>query len=230
MQNVVDVALVGGADELSPIQYHCYDDLGALNEIKVGDDELIVPKRGGGLILGEGAGVLVMERLDFALERGAEIYGRLRSGVITGGTAPIGHYEAEGRQMGRAMSLAMEAAGLDADEIDQIHVSANFSRELDCMEYHQLQRIVQKDGRELRVTPLKYLTGDFGGAGALRAVAILLSLHNELPVPTVKAEILSGGSEDTLKWEFDQKEKPRTALMTTSTFGGGSASLIFTKD
>ncbi len=95
-QNLVDVALVGGADELSSIQYSCYDALGALNKIKVENDETVKPEIGGGLILGEGAGVLVMERLDSALERSAEIYGTLKSGVITGGITSLGHYEPEG--------------------------------------------------------------------------------------------------------------------------------------
>jgi len=229
LQNQVDVALVGGADELSAIQYSCYDAVGALNKIKVEDDEPVNPKLGGGLILGEGAGVLVMERPDFALARDAEVYGILRSGAITGGITSIGHYEAKGEQMARAMFLAMKEANMGPDDIDQIDVSANFSGELDRMEYNQLKRTFIRPLNNLSITPLKYLTGDFGGAGAMRAAAILLSLHNQVPLPTVRAEILKSEPECSLSWDIHPRGKSQVALMTSTTFGGGSASLVFTR-
>jgi 3-oxoacyl-(acyl-carrier-protein) synthase len=228
-QNQADVALVGGADELSAMQYSCYDALGALNKTKIENDEPVKPKLGGGLILGEGAGVLVMERLDFALERNAKIYGILRSGAITGGITSIGHYEAEGEHMVRAMSLATEQAGIDPDEIDQVNVSANFSSELDRMEYNQLKKFFGKRMKNLAVTPLKYLIGDFGGAGVIRAAAILLSLRHQLTLPIVRAEILKGEPQHFLEWDIRPAGKTRVALMTTTTFGGGSTTLIFTK-
>jgi 3-oxoacyl-[acyl-carrier-protein] synthase II len=230
LQNQVDIALVGGADELSAILYSCYNAVGALKKIKIENDELVNPKPGDGLILGEGAGVLVMERLDFALERNAEIYGILRSAVITGGITSVGHYEIEGNQMARAMFLAMKKANITPDEIDQINVSANFSGELDRMEYNQLKKIFRKPTKDLAVTPLKYLIGDFGGAGIIRAAAIFLSLYHQAPLPTVSAEILKGEPECSLAWNVPLTGKIQVALMTTTTFGGGSSSFIFTKD
>ena len=229
LQNQVDVALVGGADELSAMQYSCYDAVGALNKIRVENDEPVKPKLGEGLILGEGAGALVMQRLDFALERNAKIYGILRSGVITGGITSVGHYEVEGEQMARSISLAMKKANINPDDIDQINVSANFSSELDRMEYNQLKKIFKKPTKNLSVTPLKYLIGDFGGAGVIRAAAIFLSLYHRLPLPTVSAEMLKGKPECSLEWNVPLTGKTQVALMTTTTFGGGSTSFIFTK-
>jgi 3-oxoacyl-[acyl-carrier-protein] synthase II len=229
LQNQVDVALVGGADELSAMQYSCYDAVGALNKIKVENDESINPKLGDGLILGEGAGILVMERLDFALERNAEIYGIIRSGAITGGITSVGHYEVEGEQMARAMSMAIKEANITPDDIDQINVSANFSGELDRMEYNQLKRIFRRPTRNLSVTPLKYLIGDFGGAGIIRAAAIFLSLYHQVPLPKVSAQTLKGESQRSLEWDLHSTDSIHIVLMTTTTFGGGSTSFIFTK-
>jgi len=228
--NIADVALVGGADELSAMQYHCYNDLGALNKIKIKNDEPAVLKPGGGLILGEGAGTMVMERLNFAVKRGAKIYGLLRTGILTGGATPMGHYETDGEQMGRAMTMAMQQAGLGPDEIDQISVSANLSAELDRMEYHQLSMIFSNRLNDLAVTPLKYLMGDFGGAGIIRTAAVLLSLYHQLSLPALKAEILKQKPHGVLNWDISTKSKIQTALMTTSTFGGGSSSLVFTRN
>lgn len=231
-QNVVDVVLAGGADELSAMQYACYDALGTLNKFRADDDELITPPLGGGFVLGEGAGILVMERRDFALNRGATVYGTLKSGLNTGGITRIGHYETAGEQTGRAMALAIQQAGIGPDEIDQaidvIDVSANFSSELGQLEYRQLKKIFSKRLKDLAVTPLKYLMGDFGGAGSIRAAAILLSLHHQIPLPTINVEMLKGGPGAVLEWDIRANNNIQTALMTTSTFGGGSCSLIFT--
>jgi 3-oxoacyl-[acyl-carrier-protein] synthase II len=229
LQDHVDVVLAGGADELSPMEYSCYDALGALSKIRVEDGEIAAPAIGGGRVLGEGAGILVMERLDFARYRHAGIYGRLGSCVTTGGMSAMGHYEVDGVHMARAAVRAIEEAGLGPDHIDQVHVSANFTGELDRMEYHQLTGIFGKTMKGMMVTPLKYLMGDFGGAGAIRAAAILLSLRRESPVPALKAEVLKGGAHG-LEWALDRAGGARPALMTTSTFGGGSASMVFSKE
>ncbi len=229
LQNLVDVVLVGGADELSAMQYTCYDAVGALNKVRAEKGETIRPEPGSGLVLGEGAGILVMERIDVARKRDAKIYGVLKSGVIRGGITDIGHYEIEGEQMARAVFLAIEDAGMDPSEIDQIDISANFTGELDRMEYNQLRKIFIGRNNNLEVTPLKYLMGDFGGAGISRAAAILLSIYNKLPLPTVNAEALRSEAGNFPVWNTSPTGKTDTALMTSSTFGGGTSSLIFAR-
>ena len=229
-QNLVDIALVGGADELSAIQYSCYDALGALNNTRVEDGETIKTKPGSGIILGEGAGILVMERLNFARRRDAKIYGILKSSIIRGGITTLGHYEIEGEQVARAMYLAMEKAGIDPGAIDQINISANFTDELDRMEYKQLKKIFTGQTNNLTVTPLKYLTGDFGGAGIIRAAASLMSIHNRLPLPVINADALEGKAQHFPVWKIPAAGKTDAALMTSTTFGGGSCSMIFIRD
>jgi len=228
LTNQADVVLVGGADELTQILYTCYNVFH--NRAKVKDGEPANPIFGGGLVLGEGAGMLVMERRESALDRGATIYGILKSGAICGGTAAIGHYETQGEQMARAMTLAADQAGVGPGTIDHINVSANFSKELDRMEYDRLCLFLEKWKTERTVTPLKYLMGDFGGAGVIRAAAILLSLRHQVPLPTVEAKTLLRETQDPAVWQISQQGSPQTAIMTSSTFGGGSASMVFTKN
>ncbi len=231
LNDLVDAVLVGGAEEISEMLYSCYDAVGALSKVKIGENTPLRLAPGSGIVLGEGVGILVMERKKFALKRGARIYGVIRSGVITGGKTRIGHYETEGEQMRRAMVMAMEHAGIGPREIDQVDVSANFSGELDIMESAQIQDVFGKESKDdLRVTPLKYLMGDFGGAGIIRAAAILLSLHHQTPLPCVSIDALKGEPDHVLHWHLPPKHDIRTTLMTSSTFGGGSASLIFTKE
>jgi len=223
LQGRADVVLVGGADELSEIQFACYHALGVLNTS-------IPPETGGGLVLGEGAGVLVMERIAHAIGRQARIYGMLAGGVISGNTTDMGHYDTTGDAVARAASLSLKQAGITPGEVDHIDVSANFSPELDPMEYRFIQSIFQDHTELPAVTPIKYLTGDFGGCGSVRAAGILLSLFHQQSLPTVPAKALNGDYGNQIPWHVAPSEPIRSTLMTSSTFGGGSAGLVFQAD
>ncbi|MBN2516518.1 MAG: hypothetical protein JXC33_10865 [Deltaproteobacteria bacterium] len=229
LRNYADIVLVGGAEELSAMLYSCYDAVLALNRLKVDNNGSVTPQIGGGIVLGEGAGIIVMERLDFARKRGAEIYGLLRSGVITGGVTSIGHYEISGEQMARALFLAMREAGVGPDDVDSIDISANGSGELDCIECEQLVHVFHNRSDNLEFTPLKYLMGDFGGAGIIRAAAALLSISRQSPLPTINADILKNKTHTYPVWKIKPTGTINNVLMTSSTFGGSSCSLVFTK-
>jgi 3-oxoacyl-(acyl-carrier-protein) synthase len=129
----------------------------------------------------------------------------------------------------RAILRVLEQADMDPIDVDQIDVSANFSGELDRLEYDQLRRVFKGTEKSLEVTPLKYLLGDFGGGGALRAAAILLGLYHQQPLPTVNVEMLKGAPQDTIAWNIHPPRETRFTLMTSTTFGGGSASLLFSR-
>jgi 3-oxoacyl-[acyl-carrier-protein] synthase II len=225
----VDVAIVGGSEELSEILFRCYDAVGALNRIRVQGQAPITPIPAGGLILGEGAAILIMERVGFARKRGARIYGTLDSMVFKGGDSAMGHYELNGKQMTAAMRRALAAAKIDRDAVDAISISANYSRELDIVEYEQLRRLFEGRGAGLRVMPLKYLTGDFGAAGTTRAAAVLLSLFYRQHLPSLPIAALMPQNDAPALWECVATNKIRHALMTSATFGGGNCSMVFSR-
>jgi 3-oxoacyl-[acyl-carrier-protein] synthase II len=228
-KNVVDVVLVGGAEELSEILFGCYDAVDGLNKIRVKDGEDIQPKPGGGVILGEGAAVLVMERSESARQRSAKIYGSLVADIIAGGASAMGHYAMKGQPIARAIVRAMEKAGIQPGDIDQVSVSANFAKELDPMESEQVASCFQFLDEELWVTPLKYLIGDFGAAGTTRAVAVLLSLYHQISLPALPISVLKMQEKKPLEWRPYERGTINNALMTGTTFGGGTASLIFSR-
>ena len=225
----VDVAIVGGGEELSEILYRCYDAVGALNPIRVQQEAPVKPIPAGGLILGEGAAVLIMERVMFARKRGARIYGTLDSMAFKGGNSSMGHYERTGNQMGDAMRRALAAADIDRDDIDAVNISANYSKELDEMEQVQLSRLFERGAQTLRVTPLKYLTGDFGAAGTTRAAAVLMSLYHQKNLPSLPLAALTRLEDASAIWESLQTKEIRHALMTGTTFGGGTCSMVFSR-
>jgi len=226
-QDAVDVVIVGGAEELSEILFTCYDAVGALSPIKAESGDPVSPRSAGGFVLGEGAAVLIMERKAYAKERGAKIYGNLAGMVINGGSSAMGHYAVDGEQLIRAMQLCLEKAGIEPAAIDHIDVSANFSKELDRMECECLYRLFGNVKDLLHLTPLKYLTGNFGAAGMTRAAALLLSMYHRTPLPTVHAKSLMPEREGELRWQTYPKAKIEHALMISSTFGGGNSCMIF---
>jgi 3-oxoacyl-[acyl-carrier-protein] synthase II len=221
-----DMVMVGGADEISAMQYACYDALQGLQRVKAKAGEVISPLGSNGFFLGEGAGMLIMERLNSAKKRNAKIYGLLKSGIITSRKGSIGKYEADVAHLKQAISQALSKADLKPSDVDQFNVSANFCKDLDHGEYAQLKKLF---GTEIRVTPMKYLMGEFGGAGIIRAAASLLSLYHQVPLPTVNLKTLKQTTRQTSDWKINSINKIKSALMTSSTFGGGSSCLIFTK-
>jgi len=226
--NNADIVLVGGVDELSAEQYACYDALGCINKVKAGDGGRILPRPGGGFILGEGAAVLVMEGREYARRRKANMRGMLKSVTTVGGGFTPGQHRKQCGQLSHAVSIAAKEAGISPDKIDQISICANFSRELDLFEYNQLRAFFKSRGDTLAVSPLKYLMGDFGGAGAVRAAAVLLSLYLQQPLPTLSAEVLRVDSVSPLSWNTGSSCTTRAVLMTSATLTGSSAGIIFT--
>ena len=226
-QDLCDAALVGGGDEISQVQYECYNAVRALKKIKMEKGEQPVLVRGKGLVLGEGAGVLVMEAENSAVTRGVDLYGVLKSCVLRGGGAPIGHYDNVGEGMQRTILSAVENAGMDLRQIHQIDVSSNLSGELDETECEQLKRLFPERQPGMRVTALKYLMGDFGGAGTLRAAGILMSLRKQMSLPSVKIDELKRKETGFPEWMGASSCELKSTLMTSSTFGGGHAALVF---
>ena len=138
----------------------------------------------------------------------------------------MGHYEKDGRQMLRCMQQAIGQIGLEPSAIDHISTSANYSGELDRMEYETLIKFFNKGPQDLRVTPLKYLMGDFGGAGVTRLAAILLSFRYQTSLPTLEVDVLRQKGQVPMQWALHATIKPRTALMLSATFGGGSSCIV----
>ena len=229
-QNLVDVVLVGGAEELSEILFRCYDAVGGLNPVWRTDNRAIHPEPGQGLILGEGAAILVLERRGAARQRGAKIYGNLVADVIAGGPSEMGHYPRDGQPMKRTLEIAMARAGLRPEDIDHIGASANFARELDGVEFELIKSVFQGDQKKICVSPLKYLIGDFGAAGTTRAAAVLLGMYHQLSPPEIRLSTLMNQGNKPLKWEPGRHRRIDHALMLSATFGGGAASLIFSKE
>ena len=163
LQNRADAVLAGGADEISALQYSGYDAIRALNPVKISSGHAIAPHPGGGMVLGEGAGILILERIEAAIQRGARIYGCIKTATAAGGPVAMGHYDITATQTTRTISDALRKAGLEIQDMDQLNVAANYTEELDAMEYRLLNELFGGVKTDIGVTPLKYLWGISAG-------------------------------------------------------------------
>jgi 3-oxoacyl-[acyl-carrier-protein] synthase II len=217
-----EAMLVGGVDELSPIVMHAFSAVRALNPAP---DPII----GRGMILGEGACVLVLERREDALARKAPIYGEITWVALNSGITRPGHFEAEGRSMRRAVRKCLDSFGSESGNPDLISLSANFSRELDPLEFQVLQDLLGDSLASIPLTPLKYFAGEYAGSGALRLALLLLSIRDQVIPPAVKPEELIPGTRWDRRFIPSRPGEVERCLMNGFTFGGGNACLAVRK-
>jgi 3-oxoacyl-[acyl-carrier-protein] synthase II len=213
-----EAILVVGVDELSPIVMHAFSVLKGLNPS-------LNPILGGGLVLGEGACVLVLERREQALFRRASIYGEITAFTLNSGVTRAGHFEPEGRAMKKVVQECLKTGGAQGRVPDLISLSANFSGELDRLEIRILREVFGDDWSGIALSPLKYFAGEYGGMGALRLAILLLAFRDQMIPPTVNPDQLEPGTPWDRRYLPARPGKINQGLLTGFTFGGGNACL-----
>ncbi len=218
--------LAGGVDELSFVLFHSFAVLHALS-LKEEHEEGMRPfdwKRNG-RVLGEGAGILVLEKESRAKERGAKMYGSLVACASTGSPVGISRYEAGAEQMARAMERTLRQAGVSAKEVDYVSAAANSTRELDRAEAEAIRKIFGGGNAFPAVSSLKGHTGDFCTSGSVRAAAVLLAMQHAKIPPTLGLEEPELALDHVMNGPRDRKIQ--YALLNGFSFGGSNVCLLF---
>jgi 3-oxoacyl-[acyl-carrier-protein] synthase II len=187
-----------------------------------------------GFVLGEGAACLVVEELEHALSRGADIYCEI---VGSGMSADAYHLTAshpEGLGARLVMKNALEDAGMRPEEIDYINVHGTSTPVGDISEAKAIKNVFDEYAYQLNISSTKSMTGHLlGAAGALEAIACVMAVKENIVPPTINHE---EGDEDPeidykLNFTFNkaQKREINAALSNTFGFGGHNASIIVKK-
>jgi 3-oxoacyl-[acyl-carrier-protein] synthase II len=174
-----DLVLAGGGDELAAIVFDAYRRARALSSQR-GGPEWSSPYDAGrnGIVLGEGAAILVLESLAQARARGATVLAEIEGYVALGVPAPPYAWPADARA-----ALAPLRRLLAADGADLVVGSGNSSRRLDACEIDLFGRLAGERAGDVRVTSIKGAIGEFGAAGALSTAAACLALHEQTVPP-----------------------------------------------
>ncbi len=179
-----------------------------------------------GFVLGEGAGVMVLEEYEFAKARGARIYAEL-SGY--GMSADAGHMTAPSMDgPRRAMVSALRNAGLDADQVDYLNAHGTSTPLGDLNETNAIKAALGDHAHKVVVNSTKSMTGHLlGGAGGIESVFTVLALHHQKSPPTIN--IFSQDPECDLDYcaNTARDMKIEVALKNNFGFGGTNGSLVF---
>jgi 3-oxoacyl-[acyl-carrier-protein] synthase II len=221
----IDIALAGGADCLCLTTYSGFNALRAVAELPCR------PFRAdrGGMSLGEGGAVLVLEALDHARERGAS---PLAEVLGAGSTCDANHMtapQAEGQCAGLAVERAIADAGLQSDNIDFINAHGTGTPLNDAAEYAGLRRVFGDRLASLPIEATKGVIGHLlGAAGAVAAVSVILGLLDEEVHPTPGGGLVDPAFAIDLVLDGPRPMPGvRAALSMSLGFGGANAAVVF---
>ena len=183
-----------------------------------------------GFIIGEGAGVVILEELEFAKARGARIYAEV---VGYGSTADAYHMTApseDGDGARRAMAMAVRKAGIRPDEVDYVNAHGTSTPYNDKLETLAIKNCFGEHARKLAISSTKSMTGHLlGGAGGLEAGITALAVQQGVVPPTINLD--NPDPECDLDYVPHTKREMsiRYALSNSFGFGGTNATLLFKK-
>jgi 3-oxoacyl-[acyl-carrier-protein] synthase II len=185
-----------------------------------------------GFVVGEGAGVLILESLEHALARGAKIYCEIAGGGATADAHHITAPHPEGLGAKNVMIAALKDAGMVPSEIDYINVHGTSTPLGDIAESKAILSVFGEHAYKLNISSTKSMTGHcLGAAGALEALACILAVTKDVIPPTINHFTDDPELDPKLNFTFNKAQhKPvKAALSNTFGFGGHNASVIVKK-
>ncbi|HTU21261.1 MAG TPA: beta-ketoacyl-[acyl-carrier-protein] synthase family protein [Gemmataceae bacterium] len=225
-----DIVLAGGADSrLDPLLLLAYSALGALSPANRSPEEVSRPFDGqrDGFVLGEGAGVLLLEELEHAKRRGAVIYAEVLGLGTSFDAYAVTKPDPEARGAARAIRWALGEARMDASEIDYINAHGTSTRLNDLMETVAVKRVFGSAARRLPLSSIKSMVGHLiGASGAVEAAALALTLHDGVLPPTINQTHPDPSCDLDYVPNCAREVPVRTALSTSFGFGGQNAALV----
>ena len=183
-----------------------------------------------GFVCGEGAGILILEELEFAQARGANILAEVLGYGMSGDAFHMTGMAPEGEGCRRAMNNALRVAGIQPDKIDYVNAHATSTPLGDALESNAIENVFGDRARnhELLVSSTKSMTGHLlGGAGGLEAgISVLAMQHQKVP-PTINLESVDPACRLNYVPHVPQDAKVDYVLSNSFGFGGTNGSLVF---
>ena len=230
-----NMILSGGSE--STVNETCVGGFNALQALSQRNDDPKTASRPfdldrDGFVMGEGAGCIILEELEHAKARGAKIYAEIVGGGMSADAYHMTAPHPEGLGAALVMRGALEDAGMTTSDIDYINVHGTSTPIGDPQEIKAIQTIFGEDAYKLNISSTKSMTGHLlGAAGAIEAIASILSVVNDMVPPTINHFTDDPAFDPKLNLTFNkaQKRTVRAALSNTFGFGGHNASVIFRK-
>lgn len=180
-----------------------------------------------GFVLGEGAGIVVLEELEHARRRGATLHAEVLGYGMSGDAYHITAPAPEGRGPLRAMQTALARARIDVSELDYVNAHATSTPVGDPIELHALEALCGPAARGLAVSSTKSATGHLlGAAGAVEAIFSVLALRDQVVPPTLNLEQPCHDTPLDLVPRVAKERRVRHVLSNSFAFGGANVALV----
>ncbi len=227
-----DVMLAGGAESaISPIGIAGFSQAKALSTRFNDQPEKAsrpYDKQRDGFVMGEGAGVVVLEEYERAKKRGAKIYAEVVGYGMSGDAYHVTAPHPEGAGGYRAMEVAMKRSGLSLSDIDYINAHGTSTPLGDELEVGSVRKLFGNAVGKLSMSSTKSAIGHLlGGAGAVEAIFCILAMRDQIVPPTLNLDDPSEGTAGVDLVPHVAKERPVKAVLNNSFgFGGTNASIV----
>jgi 3-oxoacyl-[acyl-carrier-protein] synthase II len=183
-----------------------------------------------GFVMGEGAGILVLEEYEHAKARGAKIYAEVVGYGMAGDAYHITAPAEDGSGGFRAMRAAIKDAGIEAADLDYINAHGTSTPLGDEIELGAVERLLGNAARKLTMSSTKSATGHLlGAAGAVEAAFVCLAIRDQIAPPTINLDDPSVTTEIDLVPHKAKPMKIELAMSNSFGFGGTNASVVFKK-
>ena len=180
-----------------------------------------------GFVMGEGAGIVVLEEYEHAKKRGAKIYAEVVGYGLTGDAFHITSPDETGDGGERAMRTALQRSGLDASEIDYVNAHGTSTPAGDEIEVRAVARVLGNAASTAHLSSTKSAIGHLlGAAGSVEAIFCALAIRDGVIPPTLNLDNPSFESPINLTPHKAVKKKVRAALSNSFGFGGTNAALV----
>lgn len=231
--NKADIMLCGGTEMgICEAALAGFSSMKALSERNDSPETASRPydKERDGFVIGEASGVLILERLDHALKRGAKIYCELAGAGASGDAYHMTAPHPQGLGAKRSMLSAIEDAGLQPADIDYINTHGTSTSLGDIAEVKAIKDVFGDHIYNVNISSTKSMTGHcLGAAGAVEAIACIKSINEGIVPPTINHITDDPELDPNINFTFNvaQKRKVKIALSNSFGFGGHNSTIIF---
>ena len=230
-----DVIVAGGSE--APITIAGVAGFNAMHALSTRNDDPASASRPfdrdrDGFVLGEGAGALILEEYEHAINRGAKIYAELAGGGLSCDAYHMTAPHPEGRGAIKVMKNCLDDAGLDHTDVDHINMHGTSTPLGDVAESMAVKNVFQDHSYNLNINSTKSMTGHLlGAAGAIESISCLLAMKHGIVPPTINHFNDDDNIDSELNFTFSsaQKKEINVAMSNTFGFGGHNACVIFKK-
>lgn len=227
-----DVMFAGGTESsITPVAVAGFTNLTALTSANDPmQASLPFDKKRSGFVIGEGAGVVILEELEHAKKRGAKIYAELAGYGATCDAYHITSPAEDGSGAAKAMELAMEEAGVKPEEVDYVNAHGTSTHHNDLFETRAIRRALGETADQVKVSSTKSMIGHLlGAAGAVELIACVKSIEEGYIHPTVGTTEPDEGCDLDYVINGALHQDVKVAMSNSLGFGGHNATLLVKK-